>query len=119
MNSYKYVGYTLTTKVSNDCACADCASRAKGKVLDLMKTMWSLGSLNTGVFVQLFNAQIKPMLPHASEMWGTVRLNVIESAHLFACKRLLNVSDKTPNYMVYGDTGRYPLYIYIYIYISR
>ena len=34
----------------------------------------------------------------------------IEKVHLFACKRLLCVSEKTPNHMVYGETGRYPLY---------
>ena len=51
------------------------------------------------------------MLLYASEIWGLLRPTVIESAHLFACKRLLSVSDKTPNHMVYGETGRYPLYI--------
>ena len=73
--------------------------------------MWSLGSFDTTVFLQLFDAQIKPMLLYASEVWGTSRLANIEKAHLFACKRLLNVSDKTLNHMVYGETGRYPLYI--------
>ena len=73
--------------------------------------MWSLGSLDTTVFFQLFDAQIKPMLLYASEIWGTARVSVIESAHLFACKRVLCVSNKTPNHTVYGDTGRYPLYI--------
>ena len=34
-----------------------------------------------------------------------------KTAHLFECKRLLNVSDKTPNNMIYGATGRYPLLI--------
>ena len=79
--------------------------------LDLMRTMWSLGSFDTTVFFQLFDAQSKPMLLYASEVWGTSRLANIETAHLFACKRLLSVSDKTPNHMVYGETGRYPLYI--------
>jgi len=76
-----------------------------------MKTMCSLGSLDTTVFFQLFGAHIKPMLLYASEIWGTARVSAIEEAHLFACKRLLCVSNKTPNHMVYGDTGRYPLYI--------
>ena len=31
--------------------------------------------------------------------------------HLFALKRLLNVSPKTPNYMVCGETGRTPLHL--------
>ena len=35
----------------------------------------------------------------------------IEKAHLFALKRLLNVSPKTPNDMVYGETGRTPLHL--------
>ena len=76
-----------------------------------MKTMWSLGSVDTTVFFQLFNAQIKPMLLYASEVWSTSRLANIETVHLFACKRLLSVRAKTPNHMVYGETGRYLLYI--------
>ena len=111
VNSYKYLGYTLTTKLSSNSACEEYASKAKGKILDLMKTMWSLDSLNTTVFFQLFDAQIKPMLLYASEIWGISKHRIIESAHLFACKRLLSLSDKSPNHMVYGETGRYPLYI--------
>ena len=111
VNCYKYLGYTLTTKLSSNSAREEYASKAKGEILDLMKTMWSLGSLNTTVFFQLFDAQIKPMLLYASEIWGTSILRIIESAHLFACKRLLSLSDISPNHIVYGETGRYPLYI--------
>ena len=105
VNSYKYLEYTLTTKLSSNSACEEYASKAKGKILDLMKIMWSLGSLNTTVFFQLFDAQIKPMLLYASEIWGTSRLRITESAHLFACKILLSLSDKSPDHMVYGETG--------------
>ena len=35
----------------------------------------------------------------------------IEKAHLFALKRLLNVSPKTPIDMLYGETGRTPLHL--------
>ena len=78
--------------------------------LDLMRTMWSLGSFDTTVFFQLFDAKIKPMLLYASELWVTSRLANIETAHPFACKRLLSVGNKTPDHMAYGETGRYPLY---------
>jgi hypothetical protein len=44
-------------------------------------------------------------------VWGLCKVSTIESAHLFACKRILSVSDKTPNHMAYGETGRYPLFI--------
>ena len=32
VNRYKYLGYTLTTKLSSVCACEDFASKAKGKI---------------------------------------------------------------------------------------
>jgi hypothetical protein len=111
VNKYKYLGFWLTTKLSENSACEEFSSKAKGKVVEIMKTMWALGTLNTKVFFQLFDAQVKPMLLYAAEIWGQSKLDVIESAHLFACKRLLSVSDKTPNFMVYGETGRYPLHI--------
>jgi len=111
VNSYKYLGFLLTTKLSADCACEEYVGKAKGKVLDLMKTMWSLGYFDASFFFQLFDAQVKPMLLYAAEIWGTAKLSIIETAHMFACKRLLGLSDKTPNQFIYGDTGRYSLYI--------
>ena len=35
----------------------------------------------------------------------------IESVHTFACKRYMNVPPRVPNKFVYGETGRYPLYV--------
>ena len=87
--------------------CEGYAREAKGNILEFMKMMWCLGCMNTVVIFQLFDAQIKPVLLYASEVWGTVRLSVTESAHPFACNRLLGVTDRTPIYMVYGETGRF------------
>ena len=88
VNSYNYLGYTLTTKLSTTCACEDYASKANGKFLGLMRTMWSLGHLDTTVFFQLFDAQLKSMLLYVSEIWGMTRLSKMEKVHLFACNRL-------------------------------
>ena len=38
-------------------------------------------------------------------------MECIEKVHLLACKRFLGVPLKTPNKMVYGELGRYPLFI--------
>ena len=111
VNSYKYLGYMLTTKLSIHVACREYSNKAKGKILDLMKTMWSLGSFDSSLFFKLFECQVKPMPLYASEIWGTTNIHVIKTAHLFTCKRLLNVCEKTPNNMIYGETGRYPLLI--------
>lgn len=111
VNSYKYLGVTLTTKLSFDIALEEFAGRAKGKVVEIMKTMWSLGSMDVSVFFKLFDALVKPMLLYASEIWGITRFRSVESPHLFACKRFLNVLPRTPNAMAYGELGRFPLFI--------
>ena len=62
-------------------------------------------------FLKLFDSQIKLMFLYGSEIWGMQMDLQIEKAHLFALKRLQNVSPKTPNDMVYGETGRTPLHL--------
>ena len=42
-------------------------------------------------------------------------MKVVERIHLFALKRFPNVSSRTPNVMVYGETGRYPLFVNIFV----
>ena len=42
-------------------------------------------------------------------------MKVVERIHLSALKRFLNVSSRTPNVMVYGETGRYPLFVNIFV----
>ncbi len=59
----------------------------------------------------MYDAQILPILMYGSELWGFQQFAVIEKAHMFACKRFLNVSVQTPNKMIYGDLGRYPMFI--------
>ena len=39
------------------------------------------------------------------------KFDQIERVHLYACKRVLHVLDKTPNDIVYGELGRYPLWV--------
>ena len=53
------------------------------------------------------------MLLYASGIWGTMNTHVNEAAHniLFVCKRLLDVRDKNPNNLIYGETGKYPLFV--------
>ena len=63
------------------------------------------------IFFKLFDAQIAPTLLYAAEIWGYKMYEQIERVHLFACNRFLHVRNKTPNDVVYGELGRYPLFI--------
>ena len=55
------------------------------------------------------------ILGYSSEIWGHGKSKEIERIHLKFCKSILNVRTSTSNIGVYGELGRYPLYIARYI----
>ena len=50
-------------------------------------------------------------LYYSCEIWGLSKSKEIERIHLKFCKQLLNVKKSTSNMAVYGELGRYPLFI--------
>jgi len=106
----------MSTRLSFSHTLYDMAARARVGTISILRLMWALGERSPRIFFKLFDAQIQPMLNYGSEVWGlTADLNIIERIHLFALKRFLNVSIRTPNALVYGETGRYPLFVNIYV----
>lgn len=63
--------------------------------------------------LDLFDKILQPILLYGCEVWGYSNLLLIEKFHLRFCKYILNVNNKTPNCMIYGELGRYPLDINI------
>jgi hypothetical protein len=48
VNKYTYLGFALTTKLSFDVALGEVVGRAKGKVVEILRTMWKLGTTGGG-----------------------------------------------------------------------
>ena len=91
------------------------SERARNGALGILRLLWRLGEQCPKLFFKLFDCQIQPMLTYGSEVWGIMAdHSIIERVHLFAIKRFLNVSTRTPSALVYGETGRYPLYVNTY-----
>ena len=111
VNSYRYLGFVFTTKLSTTTALDSLTVKAKKKVIRLQKTMWNLHTTNPRVFFRMFDMQVQPALLYGSELWGLDRQPNIEKAHLFACKRFLSVDLKSSSTMCYGELGRYPLFV--------
>ena len=111
VNAYKYLGVWFSTRLSFSHSLESQKAKAKAGIVEIFKTLWKLGDVSPNIFLKLFDSQIKPILLYGSEIWGMQMDLQIEKAHLFALKRLLNVSPKTPNDMVYGETGRTPLHL--------
>lgn len=76
-----------------------------------IKCVYKLSDISRDCFFKIFDTQVQPVLLYASELWGLHRLDRVEKVHTLACKRFLNVYLRVPNKHVYGELGRYPLYV--------
>ena len=67
------------------------------------------------ILCQLFDAFVGSILSYSCEVWGFNKCKNIEKIHLKFLKLLLGVKKSTSSMAVYGETGRYPLYINRYV----
>lgn len=115
VNSYKYLGIFLSTRNRFSATLEDLAKRAKKGVVAILRTLWSIGEHSPVIFFKMFDSQIQPILTYGAEVWGlTNNQEMIEKIHLFAIKRFLGVHPKAPRHLVYGESGRYPIYVITY-----
>ena len=68
-------------------------------------------NLSIECLLDLFDKIVKPILLYGCEVWGFSDNYVIEKIHLKFCKLILHLKQSTPNFMIYGELGRFPLYI--------
>ena len=61
--------------------------------------------------LKLFDSIILPILMYGSEIWGFCRSDDIEKVHLRFLKQILGVRKQTSNVAVYGELGRFPLFV--------
>ena len=59
--------------------------------------------------------QVQPIAQFGAEIWGLTHAHIIEKIHLSALKRFLGVDRRTPNDLIYGEFGRYPIYLKSYV----
>ena len=114
-NCYKYLGMMFTTRLSLNTGWVDMCRKGKRGVIEIIKSLNKLKSVDSSVFWKLFDVQIEPILTYGAEIWGLLPNSPMENVHTFAIKRFLSVPLHTSNEMVYGEIGRYPLYIRAYI----
>ncbi|RUM93601.1 MAG: hypothetical protein DSZ28_07615 [Thiothrix sp.] len=109
VNEYKYLGMMFSTKLCTNTSLSDLALRGKSAAIQIIRTLFKLGTVSPEIWFKMFDAQVQPTLLYGAEIWGLSCSDIIESVHLFFMKRYLNVSSRTPNTLVYGELGRFPL----------
>ena len=77
-----------------------------------MKKYSSLGRLMPQVALHLFDTCVLPILMYGCEIWsGSTESKPIERQQLKYLKLMLGVKSSTCNLAIYGETGRFPIYI--------
>ena len=62
---------------------------------------------------ELFDCLIKPVLTYGCAVWGSGNIAEIEKCHLQFMKQTLQVKMTTNSCVVYAETGRFPLCVFI------
>lgn len=75
--------------------------------------------LKPKLLCQLFDSFVGSILGYSSELWGFNKCKELERIHLKFLKRILSVKRNTSSMSVYGELGRYPLYISRYVRIIK
>ena len=114
-NTYKYLGMIFTTKLSLNTGWLEMCRKGKKGVIEILRSMRKLGSTDFFIFGKLFDAQIQPMITYAAEIWGLSENIYMERVHTYPIKRFLNIQIHSSNTLVYGETGRYALFIGTYV----
>ena len=91
---------------------------AVGKALKAMHVLYSNISkhfVNPKISLELFDAFVNPIINFGCQIWGFTKSKELERIHLKFCKMVLGVKQSTCNAAVYGELGRYRLYINRYV----
>ena len=86
------------------------ADQARKAMFSVLKKSRKL-QLPVDLQLQLFDSMVIPILLYGSEITGFENSEILERICIEFYKIILNVKKTTPNVMLYGELGRYPIEI--------
>ena len=84
------------------------AAQANKAMFSILK-MSRKFSLSIDLQIELFMKMVKPILLYGCEIWGFSDITILERVQLKFLKYAMHMKQSTPNFMVYGEVGVYPL----------
>ena len=113
MDKYKYLGLWCSNNTNIFVKKHSfLAEQARKAIFTIRNYSHNLGHLTPKLSLKVFQAQIGPILMYGSEVLfiGKEILD-FETVHLSFLKNMLGVKQQTTSVTIYGDTGRYPLFL--------
>ena len=112
VTEFKYLGVVFKSTGSFN----NCKVYLKEQATKAMFALLSKGrvlNLPVDVMLELFDKTVLPIMLYGCEIWGFGNNNILETVFLKFCKYLLGLKSSTPNCMVYGEVGCYPVSVHI------
>ena len=118
VNDFNYLG-TVFNYTGNFTLNQEYLSGKALKAMNVLLCKLKKFDLSPRTLCQLFDSFVSSILNYSCEIWGYTKSKELERIHLKFCKRLLRVQPNTCNASVYGELGRYPLYIHRFVRIIK
>ena len=112
VNEFNYLGIMFSSSGSFLKAKQKQLTKANKAIYEVLKK-GRLHNLSIQCQLELFDRIIQPILLYGCEVWGFSNNAIVERVHLKFCKLLLHLKPPTPDFMIYGELGRYPMDIQI------
>jgi hypothetical protein len=112
VDSFKYLGVIFNFNGKFDL----CQKNLREQGCKAMFALLSrCNTLNLPIDLQLdlFDKMVVPILTYGGEIWGFSNNSALESVNIKFYKYVLGVKKTTPNCMVYGELGKFPIDITI------
>ena len=103
-----YLGITFSKSGSFNTSIKDLVNKGTKAMYEVLKK-GRIHNLSIQCQLDIFYETVKPILLYGCETWGFGKNDIIERIHQIFCKLQLHVKTSTPNVMVYGELGRYPI----------
>ena len=108
VNEFNYLGLVLKFN-GKFVETQKCIANQGRKALFGLLRKFNDCNLNVETKLYLFDTYVSSILSYSCEIWGYHSAIDIEKVHIDFCKRVLGVSKKCTNMMVFAELGRFPL----------
>src|SRR5260221_14097539 len=110
--SYKYLGINIDIRGDINDHLKDKLKKAKSGIAKALKPIINAQINSIEPKFTILNAVCRSILCYGCQVWGYNKYDEVEKIERFFIKRLLHLPMNTPNYIVLGETGLLPIYMF-------
>jgi hypothetical protein len=111
VNSYKYLGVILTSKLSLDNHFKQKLWKSKA-AFNVFNVIFSHARINFAAKHKLFEALCRSVMCYGAEVWGSKMFDGVEKLQTFFIKRVFNLPMNSADSSLYLETGLLPLFVH-------